>query len=104
MSNKARKLIQDLITFYVKENYNHHLKENKLEKIENEKIEEVVKTIYYDKKDHLKEFLKISLKEVMKDDYIGDLALLNITTEIFSDDALCINRLILELKNYQDNK
>jgi len=104
MSSKARKLIQDLITFYVKENYNHYLKENKLEKIENEKIEEVVKNIYYDKKDHLKEFLKISLKEVMKDDYIGDLSLLNITTEIFSDDILCINRLILELKNYQDNK
>lgn len=104
MSNKSRKLIQDLITFYVKENYNHYLEENNLERIENEKLKEVVKSIYYDKKDHLKEFLKISLKEVMKDDYIGDLALINITTEIFSDDKLCINRLILELKNYQDNK
>ena len=39
----------------------------------------------------------------MKDDYIGDLALLNICNEIFEDDELCINRLTLEIKNFQDD-
>ena len=104
MSNKASKLIQDLILFYVKENYNHYLVTENIEKIPDDKIKSVIQTIYSDKKPHLKDFLKGSLKELMKDDYIGDLALLNICNEIFEDDELCINRLALEIKNYQDDK
>jgi len=104
MSNTASKLIQDLILFYVKENYNHYLVTNEIEKIPDDQIKNVVRSIYSDKKPHLKDFLKGSLKELMKDDYIGDLALLNICNEIFEDDELCINRLTLEIKNYQDDK
>ena len=104
MSNTASKLLQDLILFYVKENYNHYLSTKNIEKIPDNQIKGVVKSIYSDKKPHLKDFLKGSLKELMKDDYIGDLALLNICNEIFEDDELCINRLTLEIKNYQDDK
>ena len=102
MSNTS-KLIQDLILFYVKENYNHYLIKNKIEKIPENQIKEVVQDIYGNKKDHLKEFLKEALQELMKDDYIGDLPLLNICNEIFQDDELCINRLVLEIKNYQND-
>ena len=101
MSNTSR-LIQDLILFYVKENYNHYLKENELEKIPDDQIKNVVDTIYTNKKEHLKEFLKESLKSLMKDEYIGDLALLNICNEIFDDDQLCINHLVYEINNYQN--
>ena len=66
MSN-AGKLIQDLILFYVKENYNHHLKIKNLEKIPDEEIKGVVQSIYGDKKDHLKLFLKESLKDLMEE-------------------------------------
>ena len=100
----TNKLIKDLIMFYVKQNYNHYLSKNNLDKIPNDKIKEVVKSIYSDKKDHLKRFLKTSLKELMKDDYIGDLALLNICNEIFEDDDLCVNRLTMEIENYQNEK
>jgi hypothetical protein len=100
----TNKLIQDLIMFYVKENYNHHLKKNDLDKIPTDEIRNVVVSIYSDKKDHLREFLKTSLKELMKDDYIGDLALLNICNEIFEDDNLCVNRLTMEIENYQTEK
>lgn len=104
MSNTAGKLIQDLILFYVKENYIHYIEREKIDKIPDDKIKGVVQLIYSDKKDHLKSFLKSSLKELMKDEYIGDLPLLNICNEIFEDDELCINRLTLEIKNYQDDK
>jgi len=104
MSNTPGKLIQDLILFYVKENYIHYIEREKIDKIPDDKIKEVVQLIYSDKKDHLKSFLKSSLKELMKDEYIGDLPLLNICNEIFEDDELCINRLTLEIKNYQDDK
>tara|TARA_Y100000590_G_scaffold388076_1_gene462138 strand:- start:5901 stop:6212 length:312 start_codon:yes stop_codon:yes gene_type:complete len=99
--SSSSKLIQDLILFYVKENYNHYLKENELEKIPENQIENVVDTIYTTKKEHLKGFLKESLKKMMGEEYIGDLALLNICNEIFNDDQLCINRLVYEIRNYQ---
>lgn len=103
MSNPS-KLIQDLILFYVQENYNHYLKKKEMEKIPEKDIRDVVEQIYSHKKDHLKGFLKTSLKEVMgEEEYIGDLALLNICNEIFEDEALCVNRLILEIKNYQND-
>jgi len=102
MSNTG-KIIQDLILFYVKENYNHYLEEEKILKIPDEKIKGMVQQIYGDKKEHIRMFLKESLKELMKDKYIGDLALMNICNEIFEDDELCINRLTLEITNYQND-
>jgi len=102
MSN-AGKLIQDLILFYVKENYNHYLEEEKIQKIPDENVKSIVQQIYGDKKDHIRVFLKVSLRDLMKEKYIGDLALMNICNEIFDDDELCINRLTLEITNYQND-
>ena len=95
------KLIEDLIMFYVKENYNNYLQEHKISKIDDDKIESVVDQIYTERKIHLKGFLKTSLQQIMKEDYIGDLVLTNICTEIFSDDELCKNRIIKEIKLFQ---
>ena len=99
---KAQKLIQDLILFFVKENYKKYLSDNKIKKIPDDQIETVVKRIYTEKKGNIKEFLTSSLKEeIMKDDYIGDLFVNNICIEIFRDDELCTNRIIQEIQNYQ---
>ena len=98
------KLIEDLIIFYVKENYNNYLKENSISKIDDDKIEPAVSKIYLERKVHLQGFLKTSLKQIMKDEYIGDLVLTNICTEIFSDDESCKNRIIKEIKLFQKNK
>jgi len=100
----SNKLIQELILFYIKENYNKYLKDHNINKIPDNQINMVISNLYTEKKEHLKEFLKGSLKKVMKEDYIGDLALLNICTEIFNDDNLCKNRLIMEIRNYQNNQ
>ena len=98
------KLIEDLIMFYVKENYNNYIKENRISKIDDDKIESVVSKIYLERKVHLQGFLKTSLQQIMKEDYIGDLMLTNICTEIFSDDELSKNRIIKEIKLFQKNK
>tara|TARA_B100001094_G_scaffold69502_1_gene65986 strand:+ start:3795 stop:4103 length:309 start_codon:yes stop_codon:yes gene_type:complete len=100
----SNKLVQELILFYIKENYNKYLKDHNINKIPDNQINMVISNLYTEKKEHLKEFLKGSLKKVMKEDYIGDLALLNICTEIFNDDNLCKNRLIMEIRNYQNNQ
>lgn len=102
-SIKAQKLIQDLTLFYVKQNYENYLKENNIKKIEESNIEKVITGLYTERKKHLKKFIIDSMKEIMKDDYCGDLFIGNILTDVFSDDQLCKNRIILEIKEYQKN-
>ena len=103
--SKLERTVKDLIIFYVKENYNNYLKENNLSIIrEDNKLKEVIETLYNSKKDHLKQFLKDSLKELLKDDYPGDLVINNIFFEIYDDDELCINRICVEIELYQDNE
>jgi len=102
MSN-VNESIKSLILIYVKENYNQYLLDNNLKKIDDNKIRDVIIQIYSQRKDHLKEFLKHTLKKVMKEEYIGDLFVNNICMEIFSDDEMCINRLTIEIQNYQKN-
>lgn len=98
------KNIRDLIYFYAKENYNDYLQKNELESIPDEKIEEVVKEIYTDRKDHLKKFIQESLKTLLKEEHPGDLVVNNILIDVFRDDDYCVNRITLEIKMYQQQK
>lgn len=102
-SAKAQKLIHDLTLFYVKQNYENYLKENNITRIEEDKIDSVISELYMDRKQHLKGFISQSMKEIMKDDYCGDIFINNILIDIFRDDNVCKNRIILEIKEYQKN-
>ena len=93
--------IKELIQFYVRTNYENYLKEKSLTLIPDEDIPNVITQLYSDRKDHLKRFIKESLRQLMGDDYPGDLAVLNILVSVFEDDQLCINRLIMEINVYQ---
>ena len=73
-----QKHIKDLIFFYVKTNYDNYLKENKLKYIPDDQINEVITKLYDDRKEHLKGFIKTSLKQLLKEEYPGDLVVLNI--------------------------
>ena len=101
MSNNPEKLIQDLILFYVKENYTIYLNEHDIKKIPDENLDDVITGLYSDRKEHLKIFIKSSLKKIMGEDYVGDLVINNIMIDIFRDDNLCINRIKLEITEYQ---
>jgi hypothetical protein len=96
-----QKNIKDLIFFYIKTNYNNYLKGNNIQFIPEDRIDSVVSTLYTERKEHLKIFIKESLKKLLKEEYPGDLVVLNILLEIFSDDELCENRLITEIKLHQ---
>lgn len=103
MSNTPEKLIGDLILFYVKENYTIYLEKNELKKIPEHNLDTVISELYSERKDHLKEFIKTSLKKIMKDDYVGDLVVNNLLIDIFRDDKLCKNRIKLEITEFQKN-
>ena len=102
MVSELNQTIEELILFYIKENYYNYLEVNNINKIPKKEIKNVVSSLYQEKKDHLKSFLKSSLRELMKEKYIGDLAIINIYNEIFEDDNLCINRLIMEIEGLQN--
>lgn len=102
MSNLTQ-ITKDLIIFYIKENYKKYLDDNNIDKIEEDKIKEVVDKLYEGKKEHMKDFLKKSVKELLKDEYPGDLTLNTLIREIYSDEELCKNRICLEIKIYQSN-
>lgn len=98
-----QKNIKDLIFFYVKTNYNNYLKENNIKFISEDKINGVINKLYTERKEHLKSFIKESLKKILKEEYPGDLVILNILVDIFSDDNLCKNRIIAEIKLHQQS-
>jgi len=94
-------LIRDLIMFYVKENYNQYLSEKSITSIPDSDLEMVINNLYSERKEHLKVFIKESLKKIMKEEYIGDLVLNNILIDIFRDDELCKNRIRMEIIEHQ---
>ena len=99
-----QKNIRDLIHFYVKTNYEAHLKEKNIKIIPEDEIDEVIKNLYDDRKSHIQNFILESLKTLYKDksdEYPGDSTVKNILLNIFQDDELCKNRLSSEIKLHQ---
>ena len=102
-NNTSLKLIKDLVIFYVKENYTAYLLEKNIKTIENSDLDSVIDLLYTQKKEHLKEFIKNSMKELLKDEHPGDLLINNIIMDIFRDDILCKTTLKTEIELYQKN-
>ena len=101
MGNSILDTIKDLISFYVKTNYEEYLINHNINKINDSDIHKVVLELYIDKKNHIKVFIKKSMKDLYKEKYPGDLIINNILFDIFTDDKLAINKLITEIKKYQ---
>jgi len=102
MDREKNNIIKELILMYVTENYKKYLVTHNLKKIEEKDLPIVIGTIYSDKKKELKIWLKDCLKKLQKENYMGDLAFNQICLEIFQDDNLCKERLILEIKLFQE--
>lgn len=102
--SQLERTIKDLIIFYVKENYNKYLEENNITFVDEVKLKKVIGELYDSKKTHLKQFLKDSLKELLKDGYPGDLVVNNLCYEIFQDDELCKNRVCVEIIVHQNQE
>ena len=103
MSNSSLKIIKDLIIFYIKENYKSYLKDNNITFIKTENLDNVIDELYTQKKDHLKQFIKSSMHELLKDEHPGDLIINNIIIDVFRDDQLCKQTLKTEIELYQKN-
>ena len=95
------KMIKDLVIFYVKTNYEEYLKSNSIEKIEDDCISSVVDSLYTEKKEHLREFILNSMRELLKTEYPGDLPINAILNDVFRDDDFNKTKLVQEITSYQ---
>lgn len=93
--------IKELISFYIKVNYENYLEKNKLKTIEESQIKTLVSEMFDSKKDHMQDFVKTTLKDMLKDEYPGDSNINNIFREILEDKEFCINKIFTEIKIYQ---
>ena len=99
-----QKNVKDLIFFYVKTNYNEYLKTNRIQTISESEIDNVIHSLYDERKEHIQTFILTSLKTLYEgktDEYPGDQTIKNLLLTIFQDDELCKNRLSAEIKLHQ---
>lgn len=92
--------VRNIVYYFIKKEYKKYLEENQLKYIENNKLEGVVENFYVKKEKILKSFIRENLKKMMKDDYPGALVE-NIIYDIFEDEKLAKNRIILEIREFQ---
>ena len=96
--------IKEVIHFYVKTNYEKYLTDNNIKIIPESEIDNIIHSLYDDRKSHIQVFILDSLKTLYKDkteEYPGDRTVKNILLNIFQDDELCKNRLSSEIKLHQ---
>ena len=93
-------LIRDIVFYYIKYYYDKHLEENNISRIEDDKIQNFVFDLYELKNKTLKDYIRKSLKENLKEKY-EKLVVENILMEMFTDVGYCKTRMIDEIKLYQ---
>ena len=97
--------IKSIVLHFIKVHYKQYLDDNKLSKIPEDQIEEVVYGLYDDKQQELKKYIRGTMRKNFPD-YDSNFTMKTTTEEIilemFDDPDYSKNRLVLEIKNYQD--
>lgn len=96
-------LIKDIVFYYIKFYYDKELKNKKKHIMEECEIETFVNDMYTDNTDKIKTYIRNSLKKNQKENY-NKFIVENILVEMFNDIEYAKNRVIIEIKTYQNNK
>ena len=94
--------VRNIVFYFVKNEYKSYLDKHELKFIPEADLDSVVDSFYIQKEKTLKEFIRTNLRKMMKQQYPGPLVE-NIIFDIFQDDKLAKNRIILEIKQFQSN-
>lgn len=95
--------IKNIIFYYVKKKYNEHLELENIKTISDIQLQDLVDNLYNKEKDSLQKYIRNCLKDMYQENY--NVALVeNIIYEIFDDEELAKNRVILEIKSFQEHQ
>ena len=94
--------VRNIVFYFVKNEYKNYLDKHELKFIPEVDLDSVVDSFYIQKEKTLKEFIRTNLRKMMKEKYPGALVE-NVIFDIFEDDKLAKNRIILEIRQFQSN-
>ena len=94
--------VRNIVFYFIKKEYKLYLDEHDLKFIPEDDLDKVVDIFYIQKEKPLKEFIRTNLRKMMKTQYPGALVE-NVIYDIFQDDKLAKNRIILEIQQFQTN-
>tara|TARA_A100001015_G_C15024088_1_gene729521 strand:- start:2419 stop:3027 length:609 start_codon:yes stop_codon:yes gene_type:complete len=103
MSRPLVERIRFIIMAYAKERYGDILVKSGRQYLEEDEILEVVNCIYSDEKFQLQQHIRATMRNIYQENY-QVLAIENILFDIFSDEELAKNRVILEIQKFQEFK
>ena len=94
--------IKNIVFYYIKNHYKNYLNTHNLKYIPEDEIKNVIDEFYKTESKSLKQFIRTTLEKMMEDNYPGALVE-NIIYEIFEDEEFAKNRVVMEIKIYQEN-
>ena len=99
-------IIKNITFHFIKIHYNKYLEDNELNKIPENDLENVINNLYDDKQKDLKKYIRGTMRKNFPDyntNFTLKTSTEEILLEIFDDPDYAKSRLVLEIKNYQDN-
>jgi hypothetical protein len=100
MANNITSLVKDVTYFYIKHFYEQELLQNKVNKLSEIRLQELINRLYTEKSTDLKKYIRETLKENLKEEY-SSFTVENILLEMFSDPEYSKHRVYLEILEYQ---
>jgi len=104
-----QKTIKELIEFYVKINYENHLKQNNITHINESQIHEVIDKFYdgEPRKQHIKTFVLSGINKLTMEKKLDPYDLTNVSLlldEIMNDEGIVKSRVYTEITLFQKHK
>lgn len=99
-------IIKNITFHFIKIHYNKYLEDNNLKKIPENDLENVINNLYDDKQKDLKKYIRGTMRKNFPDyntNFTLKTSTEEILLEIFDDPDYAKSRLVLEIKNYQNN-
>tara|TARA_R110002072_G_scaffold5197_6_gene34434 strand:- start:2300 stop:2872 length:573 start_codon:yes stop_codon:yes gene_type:complete len=98
ISNRIKEIIMD----FIKEKYFDYLDDNNILLINNDNLKRIISNFYNNNTKELKNNIRNTLKKELASEY-PSMTIENTLFDIFQDKSLNINRIILEIENYQNS-
>ena len=98
ISNRIKEIIMD----FIKEKYFDYLDDNNNLLINNDNLKRIISNFYNNNTKELKNNIRNTLKKELASEY-PSMTIENTLFDIFQDKSLNINRIILEIENYQNS-
>tara|TARA_Y100000389_G_scaffold197561_1_gene232383 strand:+ start:2885 stop:3451 length:567 start_codon:yes stop_codon:yes gene_type:complete len=94
--------IKNIVNKYIEQYYNDYINQNKILKIKQENLQDIISRVYEENSKDLKTHIRTKLRDIYKDEYPSG-SVENILLDIFQDKNIGINKVVDEISVNQYN-